>query len=360
MPERTPLYQACAEAGAEFTENAGWLVPRRFKGVEEEYRNTWQEAAVFDLSDHGKIELSGPDSPSFLHNLCTNDIVHLAPGGGCEAFFATLKAKIVAHAFLYRAVAPAAETGFWTDVAASATERLFKHLNRYLISEQVEINDRSKEFAQIYLAGPKAISVVRQVAGHEFAELADWEHRQISIGPAQACQIRRHDLLNLPGYDILCANQHAVIVWRMLTQAGAYPVGAETFNILRIEAGTPIEGLDFDENYLVMELGRTKQTISYTKGCYLGQEPVVRSRDLGHVNRTLLGVKIHARSAVKSGTKLLREGKEVGQVTSSAYSPRLDTAIALAYIRRGNQEPGTVLFAVRLVMGFAIQRLHYE
>src|SRR5205807_4311412 len=136
MPERTRLYEACAEAGAEFMENSGWLVPRRFKGVEEEYRNTWQETAVFDLSDHGKIELSGPDSASFLHNLCTNDIVHLAPDRGCEAFFATLKAKIVTHAFLYRAVARAGETDFWIDVGASAAERLFKHLNRYLISEQ--------------------------------------------------------------------------------------------------------------------------------------------------------------------------------------------------------------------------------
>jgi len=121
------------------------------------------------------------------------------------------------------------------------------------------------------------------------------------------------------------------------------PAGAEAFNVLRIEAGTPLEGLDFDENCLVMELGRTKQAISYTKGCYLGQEPVVRSRDLGHVNRTLLGVKIQAASAMTSGAKLVREGQEVGRITSSAYSPRLQTAIALAYIRRGNQEPGTML-----------------
>src|SRR5438132_377579 len=219
MPERSPLYEACAEAGAEFMENSGLLVPRRFGNTEEEYRNAYQNAAIFDLSDHGRIELAGPDSPSFLHNLCTNDILHLPPGCGCEAFFATLKAKIVAHAYIYRAAAPSGEISFWIDVAASATERLFKHLNRYLISEQVEINDRSKDFAQIYLAGPKAISVLRGVAGQEFADLADLEHRLIVLAPSQACQLRRHDVLNVPGYDIFCPDQHAVAVWRMLTQA---------------------------------------------------------------------------------------------------------------------------------------------
>jgi folate-binding protein YgfZ len=342
MAERTRLYEACAENGAEFMETSGWLVPRRFKGFEEDYRHAVQEAAVFDLSDRGKMELAGRDGQSFLHNLCTNDILHLAPGRGCEAFFTTLKAKVVAHAFIYRAEATAEEPSLWIDVAASATERLFKHLNRYLISEQVEINDRTKEFAQIHLAGPKAMSMLRQVAGHGLADLADLELRPISVGPSQ-CQLRRRDLLSVRGYDLLCPGQHAAAVWRTLTQAGAQPAGAEAFEVLRIEAGTPEEGVDFDENHLVMELGRTKQAISYTKGCYLGQEPVVRSRDLGHVNRTLLGVKMRARSAVKSGTKLLREGNEVGQITSSAYSPRLDTAIALAYIRRGNQDLGTVL-----------------
>ena len=86
-----------------------------------------------------------------------------------------------------------------------------------------------------------------------------------------------------------------------------------------------------------------KQAISYTKGCYLGQEPVVRSRDLGHVNRCLLGVKLQSEKPVEAGTKLFRDGNEVGQVTSSVYSPRLATAIALAYVRRGNQDPGTEL-----------------
>jgi folate-binding protein YgfZ len=126
-------------------------------------------------------------------------------------------------------------------------------------------------------------------------------------------------------------------------QAGARPAGLEAYNVLRIEAGTPVYGPDIDESRLVMEVGRTAQAISYTKGCYLGQEPVVMARDRGHVNRTLMGLRLREREVVPHGTRLLRDDKEAGQVASSVFSPRLGTAIALAYVRRGHQEPGTIV-----------------
>src|SRR5262249_24886933 len=114
----------------------------------------------------------------------------------------------------------------------------------------------------------------------------------------------------------------------------------------RVEAGTPLDGVDFDENRFVVEVGRTSQAISYGKGCYLGQEPIVMARDrAGHVNRAFLGVKVLEGSVLPSGTKLFRDGNEVGLITSSAISPRLGAPIALGYIRRGHQDPGTNLEA---------------
>src|SRR5262249_2121769 len=110
-----------------------------------------------------------------------------------------------------------------------------------------------------------------------------------------------------------------------------------------VEAGTPLYGADVTENNLAPEVGRTAQAISYTKGCYLGQEPIVRLRDLGHANRELTGLRIDGPEPAPAGAKLWREGKEVGQVTSSVYSPALGTAIALAYVRRGSTEPGTAV-----------------
>jgi folate-binding protein YgfZ len=125
--------------------------------------------------------------------------------------------------------------------------------------------------------------------------------------------------------------------------AGVRPAGLETYHTLRVEAGTPLYGVDIDESNLAPEVGRTRQAISYTKGCYLGQEPIVRIRDLGHVNRSLLAVKIAAQEPVPRGTRLFREGKEVGQVTSSVVSPRLGATLALAYLRRGSDNAGTAL-----------------
>ena len=118
---------------------------------------------------------------------------------------------------------------------------------------------------------------------------------------------------------------------------------ASAYEALRIEAGMPLYGLDIDENALAPEVGRTAQAICYTKGCYIGQEPIVRIRDIGQVNRTLTKLRIEATNAVPHGTKLWRDGKEVGQVTSSALIPGSGEGVALAYVRRGNTEPGTVL-----------------
>src|SRR5206468_3963391 len=127
--------------------------------------------------------------------------------------------------------------------------------------------------------------------------------------------------------------------WRLLVQAGAVPAGRQTFEVLRVEAGTPAQGLDIDENTFAPEAGRTAQAICYTKGCYLGQEPIVMARDRGHINRTLLGLKTNAAAPLVQGSRVWREGQEVGQITSSVRSPRLGV-IALAYLKRGSQEPG--------------------
>jgi folate-binding protein YgfZ len=112
---------------------------------------------------------------------------------------------------------------------------------------------------------------------------------------------------------------------------------------LRIEAGTPWYGLDIDENTLAPEVNRIPQTICYTKGCYLGQEPIVRARDIGHVNRTLQRLSIESDQPIPSGAKLTRDGKEVGHITSAAMQPSKTKVFALGYVRRGNTSPGTVL-----------------
>jgi folate-binding protein YgfZ len=337
MPEKSPLHDQTARAGAEFTEDAGWLMPGAFGDVVAEYRAACEGAALFDVSHRGKVVADGDDAVKFLQNLCSNDVARVPTGSGCEAFFTNMHAKVVGHALVYRLQKNGGET-LWLDTVPGLAEKLVKHLDHYLISEQVELADRTREFAQLHLAGPKAPSVLEKVWGEKPAGLQPLQHALV-----ESCHIRRNDPLGVPGYDIVCPAHEAPAVWTKLLQAGAAPAGLRAHELLRVEAGTPVHGKDFDEANIALEVGRTRQAISYAKGCFLGQEPLVRIRDLGHVNRILTGVKTQEDEALPKGARLYREDKEVGQVTSSVVSPRLGSALALAYLRRGSQEPGTVV-----------------
>jgi folate-binding protein YgfZ len=340
MPEQTPLHAQCAAAGAAFVEDAGWLIPDHFGDPAAEYQHARSGAVVFDQSHRGKVELTGPEAATFLHNLCTNDINDLPLGGGCEAFLTTNKAKVVAHLLVYHVRLHDGRRALWLDVPSGTSEAVLKHLDHFVISEQVEFADRTREFAQLHLAGPNATHVLERALVDDVPPLEELQHMERTFGSDATSHIRRHSPLGVPGYDIVCLNARAATVWQMLLRAGAKPAGRQAFEALRIETGTPAFGRDIDETTFAPEVGRIEQAICYTKGCYLGQEPIVMARDRGQVNRALLGVKLPD-GVVPKDAPLFRDGKEIGRVTSSVVSPRLGTAIGLAYVRRGNQEPGT-------------------
>jgi folate-binding protein YgfZ len=276
----------------------------------------------------------------FLHNLCTNEINNLPVGAGCEAFLTTNKAKVVAHILVYHVQLHDGRPALWLDVPPGQAEPVMKHLDRFVISEQVEFADRTREFAQMHLAGPKARHILERALVDDVPDLDELQHMVRTFGANATASIRKHSPLGVPGYDIVCLKERATPIWQLLTRAGARPAGLQTYETLRIEAGTPVQGIDLDETTFAPEVGRTKEAICYTKGCYIGQEPIVMARDRGQINRTLLGLKL-AEGPVPSGSKLYRGDKEAGWVTSSVQSPLVGSGIALAYVRRGNWEVGT-------------------
>lgn len=339
MTERTPLHDQTTAAGAVYIEEAGFLVPGHFGDVAAEYDAARTAAVLVDQSPRGKIEVTGSDAARFLHNLTTNDILRLPPGGGCEAFLTTTKAKVIAYLWIYRQATPVEPAGFSLDVAPGAADRIIQYLDRYLISEQVEFDNHTTAFAQMHLAGPRSADLLEQLLGTSAAPREPLRHITFRFEGDADSWVRRHDALGLPGYDLVCPAEQAASFWESLIQAGARPAGREACEILRIEAGLPREGADIDENTFAPEVGRIAETICYTKGCYLGQESIVMARDRGQVNRTLVGVRLTR--PVPHDSRLVAGDKEVGRVTSSVFSPRLGTAIGLAYVRRGHQEPGT-------------------
>lgn len=318
-------------------------LPAHFGDAAAEYRAVLDGVGLFDTSDHGHIEVAGKDAGRFLHNLTTNDIVALAPGGGCEAFCATHKARAVAYVHVYRLPGDGAADVFWVETGSGRGAFVFRHLDKYLVSESLELTDRTAEFGSLYLAGPRAAAVLA-ATGFDAADSLAPNGVVLRTSDGVTYQLRRKDLLGVPGFTVVGPRAALPGLWQRFTASGAQQVGKAAYETLRVEAGTPEYGPDIDEERFVVEVARGAAAISTNKGCYLGQEPIVMARDRGQVNRQLLGVRFVGGEPLPHGTKLFKETAEVGLVTSAVLSPRFG-AIALAYIRRGNQEPDTVLEA---------------
>jgi folate-binding protein YgfZ len=304
-----------------------------------EYEMARGSAALFDVSGRGKIEAEGNDAAVFLHNLSTNDVKDLPPGSGRELFFCTATAKVVAYGRVYREAPQGKRERLWVDVGETQGEKLFRHLDRYLISEDVTLTDRTAELAQLHLAGPDAARVLKTVIGELPADWGPGRFATLTLPDGAPLTVRDSRLLGLEGFDLLCAAARAEKLKGRLVEAGAKPAGRETYQVLRVEAGMPEYGVDMDENTFAPEVGRM-EAISFQKGCYLGQEPIVMARDRGVVQRSLVGLLLGDEPA--TGV-LYRDGKEVGRVTSSVLSPRLGCAVGLGYVKRGSQTPGTEL-----------------
>src|SRR5437016_561539 len=139
MSKLSPLHEMTERAGAAFADDAGWSMPRHYGDAIAEYHHTRAAASIFDVSNRGKIQVTGKDAASFLHNLCTNDVANLPLGAGCEAFFCNPKAKVIAHALIYHVRLAPERHAFWLDTAAGESAKLVQHLTRYLIAEEAEV-----------------------------------------------------------------------------------------------------------------------------------------------------------------------------------------------------------------------------
>lgn len=312
-----------------------------------EYEAAHARAVLFDRSSAGKLLLTGDDVPKFLHNLGTNEIEDLPVGGGCETFFCDPRAKVMAHAWVYHVLTPTRAHALWLEVAPGQSARLAKYLDRYLISEQVEIDDVTAGHAQFHVAGPGARAVLEKAIQSPLPDLNPLQHAERTIGLNVVVQVRRRDALGLPGYDVICTAEQAAGVRPMLVAAGAMAASAEVFETMRVEAGMPVYGIDIDETRFVMEVARAEGAVSYDKGCYLGQEPIVMSRDRakGVVNRAFMKLQVADGTILPTGTKLMKGETSVGLITSCVHSPEIGGTLALGYVQRGNQEPGTTLDA---------------
>ena len=299
------------------------------------------DARLFELSDRTQLEVTGRDRVKFLHSFCTNDIKKLQPEQGCEAFVTNVNGKVLGHIFVF-----AERDSLWIESAPGAVATLLPHFDKYVITEDVRFTDRSAEFAELLLAGPPSTELLERL-GLSIAALPRYGHLSHGSDALPARSVRRVDWFDSSTWLLSLPATQRDAVQQSLTQAGARPADVNEFHAWRIAAGFPIYGSDITEDNLAQEVGRTSLAISFTKGCYLGQEPIARIDAMGHVNRQLCRLEIASGPLPEAGTPILDkpapDGKSIGTITSSTWKRRNDDdkPLALAYLRSGFAKVGS-------------------
>jgi tRNA-modifying protein YgfZ len=304
--------------------------PAQTETLAEDYRMLLEGCGLLDRSERGKLALTGAEAVEFLNGQVTNELADLQPGEGRYAAFLTHKGKMLGDLRII-AVDEPGEDGLTLllDTERSALQSLFDMIRRFKVGYRVELHKATLERGLLSLIGPRAAELAGVDPGG-----AEHANAPVAIDGHEAVAIRT-DL----GLDLLCAAEETEALAAALHERGATAVGQPSVECLRIESGRPRYGIDLDETVIPQEAGLNQRAVSFTKGCYVGQETVARLYYRGRPNRHLRGLRLSA--AAEPGDELLLGERPVGRLASVAESPRLGP-IALALVRR-EAEPGAIL-----------------
>ncbi len=311
-------------------------IPLQFTNSNDEYWTVRNAAGFADISHLGLLTITGKDRIPFLNGLLTNDISKLTERGGIHSVLLNTKARVLADLYLY-------EGGdhMLADTGESTAAKVKDILDRFIITEVVQLHDSGDDQVHITVQGPKSTRALKEIIGLDVQDLKPLQHR--TLGPSR---IIARDRTGQTGYDIILPLDESEAVWQAFLlkggELGVRPVGLKALDILRLEAGQPKYGVDVDENTIVLEAGY-KDAISFTKGCYMGQEVVARVTHIGRVNKQLVKIEVGAKDVPASRSKLSSDDRDAGFLTSAAFSPGLGKVVGLAYVNRDFAKEGTRL-----------------
>jgi folate-binding protein YgfZ len=336
-----PLSETHKRLGAEMRVQDGWSMPASYGDVLFEYAAVRESGirliGLIDLSSRGRMLVSGTEAVQFLNGLITNDMKTLAENSWMPAAFPNVQGRLIAAVRVIRlrddqAGKNACPT-FLLDTEAATHERVFNTIERFTLAGDFRVNDITNQTAQLTLQGKKTADIVRSLLGEEAVGLAPNAAIQTSVQQSDITVVHATQTAE-DGFDLIIDSDKATILWNALINAGARPVGYDALEILRIEAGQPRYGVDMDETNVVTEAA-LDTAVSYTKGCYVGQEIIARIKYRGHVAKKLSGLMFDQGVKVEVGAliKSKDDDKEIGRITSAAYSPHLGRTIALGYLK---------------------------
>ena len=286
-----------------------------------------ESAACLDLSGRGKIRVTGQDRARLLHAMTTNEIEKLTPGQGGYAFFLNAQGRILGDVNVL-----CFEDHFLLDTEPETRRKLFEHLDRYIIADDVTLEDVTERMATVAIEGPAATAVLEK-AGAPVPEAP------YSFAAWGECSVARLSSTGSTGFFVFTpVSQKAEVVARFAVPAAT----PEDARVVRIESGRPRYGEEITERYLVQETGQL-HAVSFHKGCYLGQEIVERVRSRAQIHRVLRRIEIDSKEPPAAGSKLKSGDADAAEIASAVFSPALGRVVALAYVRTPFSEPGTRL-----------------
>jgi folate-binding protein YgfZ len=319
----------------------GCSLPDHFGDWLAEYRNLREGVALLDKNYRVYLDFTGPDRVRYLNAILTNNIKELYENHGVISLFLNPQGRILAEIETY-----ALPDKLFCVSYASIRETLIPALDKYIIMDDVTLTDRTSDFATLALEGPKAALVTEELTGVDIADLAELETRLVTI-ESIPCRLGKRSPGGTASAEFLVDRAQAAPLWNILREAtrrhGGGPAGYTALSSFRLELGAPWYSYDFGEKQIPHEAGLQDSHISYTKGCYTGQEIVERVRSRGQVNRVRVTLKYDTPHPPAPETPLLSEGKEAGYTTRAGFSPALNAPIGMAYLRREKSSPGSIV-----------------
>jgi folate-binding protein YgfZ len=334
----TPLSAELGTSGAPGL-HGGALTPGAFEGLEGELNSLLHTAGVSDLGWRAKILVTGSDRLRWLNGMVSNAVQSLPEGQGNYSFLLSVQGRIQGDCYVYRRAAD-----LLLDTSIDQVSTLMRHLDHFVIMDDVELADVSRQWTALSLAGPRAPQVLATLgfapsgsplenSSLENRSLENRTMTSVTIGEIPCTLIEAHHV-SVPRYELWFAPEHVLAVWETLQAAGANPCGWEAMEAMRVLEGTPLYGVDLNDRDLPQETAQTR-ALNFSKGCYLGQEIVERIRSRGKVNRQFRQFELHGNRPETLPVDLRSNDQSVGRITSTASlsSAGLPHVLALGFIR---------------------------
>jgi glycine cleavage system T protein len=339
--KKTPLYKTHLELGATFAKvHEDWELVAHFTDPQTEHHAIRNSVGILDRSHRGRLRLTGDDRMKYLNRIISNEVEKLKVGDGNYATILTNRGKIIADMKVL-----IFEPSIGIDTNAETTGILFQELDKYIIADDVMLEDLTDETGLISVYGPKSAALVQAILGVDVSALAEHQSVVHHINDQWIVCARTNETGEI-GYNLYMEATLMEGLWDASLTKGqdfdVQPVGLTAFDSLRIEAGTPQYGAELDDSIMPLE-AELEHAIDFEKGCYIGQEIVARMKYRGHPNRLLRGLEIDHNTPPQQGDRIFDGQKDIGWITSAVPSPTLGKTIALGYVRMAFTDSGSTV-----------------